>query len=604
MTSHGFKLAEIRLRGNVKIYCKPTRLRTYFILLLFCMPVACVTGKSNLSEQDRSTSKDLLTENQDSPKPLVSELETPDFSGVKPPDAEPILGDSLEKALPSEEQDAPTESDQKLLDSALEFCQASYDYWDRGDLDNALDALDQAYSLILQVNATPKEPEILQQRDDLRFTISKRIIECYSSRFTVANGYHKAIPLEQNAHVEKALQLFKGRERDFFLEAYARSGRYRPAILKSLEEAGLPEELSWLPLIESGFKIRAFSRARALGLWQFIASTGYKFGLKRDPWVDERMDPEKSTKAAIAYLKELHQIFGDWATALAAYNCGEGAVLKRIRTQRINYLDNFWDLYRKLPLETAFYYPKFLAVLHILNDPEAHGFTLPSVDPEIEMETVAINKQVHLKTVAEHLEVAYGTLRDLNPELRYNYTPNRPYPLIVPRGKGESLLAKIDVIPTWHPPQPAYVIHRVRSGESLSLIATQYRTGVRAIMDLNGLRSRHYIKAGWRLKVPVKQHYASAKKTPLPIYALQIKGTSLEYVVQKGDSLWEIANRFGTKAEIIQSLNQLTTTRLDVGQVLKIPEGPKTEKVMKRVTGSNPSAQAAKNPSDESSLFP
>jgi membrane-bound lytic murein transglycosylase D len=568
------------------------------------MSVGCVTGKSNLSADKQTISEDLVTEEQNSPEAPVSEPETHLVSEIRQQEPKPILGNSPEKSPPIAEQDTPLESDQKLLDSALEFCQASYDYWDRGDLDNALDALDQAYSLILKVDSTPKKPEILQQRDDLRFTISKRIIECYSSRFTVANGYHKAIPLEMNGHVEKALRLFKGRERQFFLEAYRRSGRYRPAIISALEEAGLPEELSWLPLIESGFKIRAFSRARALGLWQFIASTGYKFGLKRDRWIDERMDPEKSTKAAIAYLKELHQIFGDWATALAAYNCGEGAVLKRIRTQRINYLDNFWDLYRKLPIETAFYYPKFLAVLHILNDPNAHGFTLPPVDPEIKSETVAINKQVHLKTVAKHLDVAFGTMRDLNPELRYNYTPKRPYPLKVPDGSAESLLARIDDIPEWHPPQPAYVVHRVRSGQSLSLIAGKYRTSVRAIMAMNGLRSRHYIKAGWKLKIPIKRRYASNKKAPIPIYALQIKGESLEYVVQKGDSLWKIANHFGTTAEIIQSLNLLTTTRLDVGQVLKIPKGPKTEKAIKRITKSDPSAEVAKNPPSESMLFP
>lgn len=460
-------------------------------------------------------------------------------------------------------------TDQQRLDSALEFCQASNDFWEQGDLDNAIDALDQAYSLILHIN-TNQDPDILQQRDDLRVTISKRIIEVYSSRFTVANGIHKVIPLEMNSHVEKALKLFKGKERQFFLKAYSRSGKYRPAIVKALKEAGLPEELSWLPLIESGFKVRALSRARALGMWQFIASTGYKFGLKRDRWTDERMDPEKSTGAAIAYLTELHGIFGDWTTSLAAYNCGEGRVLNRIRSQRINYLDNFWDLYGKLPLETAFYVPKFLAVLHIVNDPEAHGFTLPPVEKPVETETITIDKQLHLKTMGKHVGIPYKVLKDLNPELRRNSTPNRPYTFKVPKGKGSVLLSKLGDIPVWRPPTPIYVKHKVRRGESLSVIARRYRTSIRSIMAMNGLRSKRYIKAGRTLKIPTGRAYASIKHSSAPFPGVRKKGKLVEYVVRKGDSLWKIANHFGTTTKAIQSLSHLNNTRLQIGQVLVI----------------------------------
>ena len=463
-------------------------------------------------------------------------------------------------------------SDQEMLDSALEFCETANYFWERGELDNALNALDQSYSLILKVN--PEDgAEILQQRDDLRFTISKRIIEVYTSRFTVANGYKKPIPLVMNRYVERALSLYEGRDRQFFIDAYVRSGRYRPAIVTALRDAGLPEELSWLPLIESGFKIRALSRARALGLWQFIASTGYKFGLRRDQWVDERMDPEKSTQAAIGYLKELHQIFGDWETVLAAYNCGEGRVLRCIRTQRINYLDNFWDLYPKLPVETARYVPKFMAVLHILGDPESHGFNLPPVEEEIETEQVTFEKQVHLKAVSKHLQVPYELLHDLNPELRRSCTPSRPYALKVPKGKGAVLLSELDDIPVYRPPVPAYVVHRVRKGECLSLIARRYRTSVRAIMALNGLNSRSYIKVGWRLKIPTRRTYASLRKTSFPAPSRpQVKGKTIEYVVRRGDSLWKIANRFATTTKAIQSLNNLNTTRLHIGQVLLIPQ--------------------------------
>jgi len=475
-----------------------------------------------------------------------------------------------------------TKTAQELLDSALAFCNASNDFWERGDLDNAVSALDQAYSLILRIR--PDEPpEILQQRDDLRITISKRIMQVYSSRFTVVNGFHKAIPLDMNQHVRKALQVFKGRERKFFLSAYRRSGRYRPAIVKALREAGLPEELSWLPLIESGFRVKALSRARALGMWQFIASTGYKYGLKRDRWVDERMDPEKSTAAAVAYLKELHQIFGDWETVLAAYNCGEGRVLRCIKTQRINYLDHFWDLYEKLPTETAFYVPKFLAVLHILNDPDAHGFVLPPVDREMATETVTIDKQVALKAVARHIGVSYGVMKELNPALRRNSTPPRPYALRVPAGKGRVLLAKLDRIPRWNPPVPAYVIHRVRRGETLSGIARKYGTSVRAIVSLNHLKSSRYIKAGWKLKVPTRVSHAYVSRTslkpppPKRVSRPAGKPAPATYVVRKGDSLWKIANRFNTTTKTIQALNGLRGTRLSIGQVLVISRASSSE---------------------------
>jgi len=540
------------------------------VSLLIC--VSCVSQTSHLKTDDPNSKAQVVSGKKghelpiEIPEEQILTLQESEIKEKPLPKTVPVENDP-----PLTDQESPTKPAQEILDSALEFCQASFDFWDKGDLDNSLDALDQAYSLILKVNVSPEEPEILQQKDDLRFTISKRIIECYSSRFTVANGYHKAIPLVMNRHVEKAIKLLTVRERNFFLDSYRRSGRYRPAIVKALKEAGLPEELSWLPLIESGFKVRAFSRARALGLWQFIASTGYKFGLKRDRWIDERMDPEKSTTAAIAYLKELHQIFGDWATVLAAYNCGEGTVLKRIRRQRINYLDNFWDLYRELPRETAFYFPKFLAVLHILNEPENYGISLPPVDEAVKSEKVNIKKEVHLKAVAEHLDVSYASLRRLNPELRYNYTPDRPYALNVPKGKGELLLTKIGDIPVWRPP---YMVHRVRRGETLSTIARRYGASVRSIMAMNGLRSRHYIKIGWKLKIPTGKHTLSAKKISSPMSGLKIKGEVAEYVVQKGDSLWKIANRFGTTTKIIRYINELSSSRLQIGQVLKIPRGP------------------------------
>jgi membrane-bound lytic murein transglycosylase D len=532
------------------------------LLLSFCAPL----DQHRVQEKGGLGETRVVEEKKNKPNPLLS---TRPIIHMEGPDEKWAPAESGRTESSTVSKPAQT-TNQDLLDSALDFCQASNDFWEQGDLDNAVDALDKAYSLILKVGQVDN-PEVQQQKEYLRFTISKRIIEVYASRFTAANGYHKAIPLEMNKHVKRALDLFTGRERTFFLESYRRSGKYRPAIVTALKDAGLPEELSWLPLIESGFKIRALSRARALGLWQFIASTGYKFGLKRDQWVDERMEPEKSTGAAIAYLKELHQIFGDWTTVLAAYNCGERAVLNRIKSQKINYLDNFWDLYEKLPRETAFYVPKFLAVLHILNDPQAHGLVLPPVDEEVDVELVTIEKQVHLKTVARSIGIDYPLLKELNAELRHNLTPKSPYQLKVPVGKGEILLAKLGNIPVYRPPVPLYVVHRVRSGESLSSIASRYRSSIRAIMAANSLRRRDYLKVGWKLKIPTRGGYTPRKKMR-PAYTSKPQGERFEYAVKKGDSLWKIANRFNTTTKTIRSLNRLQGSALRVGQVIVIPK--------------------------------
>jgi membrane-bound lytic murein transglycosylase D len=486
------------------------------------------------------------------------------------------------------------DGEQDLLDAALDYCKASQEFWVEGYLNKAIDALDQAYELILKVDPG-NDPEFIQQKEDLRFMISRRILEIHASRYTAVNGNHKAIPLIMNSHVKHEIQSFQGRERKFFIESYKRSGKYRDEIVKALKEAGLPEDLSWLPLIESGFKVKALSRARALGLWQFIPSTGYKFGLNRDTWIDERLDPTKSTAAAISYLQELHQIFGDWTTVLAAYNCGEGTVLRKIRRQKINYLDNFWDLYEKLPRETARYVPRFLATLYIIKEPEKYGITLGKPDKSIPYEVVTIDKQVHLKTVADKLGIPAKDLTAINPELRYNVTPGIPYAIKVPLGKGEILLAKIADIPEWSPPKRAYVYHKVRRGETLSLIAHKYHVSVQNIVWANNIHKKHFIQTGQRLKIPI-----AGRRVPKLLTKCAATLHDGKYVVRKGDSLWLIARNFNTTTKELRRLNNLSSTRLHVGQQLKITKVKfltnSEKKVIYRVKpGDNPSQIAKKN---------
>ena len=413
---------------------------------------------------------------------------------------------------------------------------------------------------------TYNQPKIIQQKEDLRFMISKRILEIYASRHIVVNGNHKAIPLVMNKNIQKEIDLLTtGGEKNFFIESYKRSGRYRPYIISELTKAGLPVELSWLPLIESGFKAGALSKARALGLWQFIPSTGYKFGLKRTLYIDERLDPFKATEAAIAYLKELHQIFGDWSTVLAAYNCGEGAVLRTIRDQNVNYLDNFWDLYERLPRETARYVPRFLAVLHIVNDKEKYGLDATCTYPPWEYETIMVSRQVHLKDIAHKTGISEKILKHLNPELRYNILPNDKYPFKVPPGKGAELLANLEEIPVSSPPRQAFVKHRVKHGETLSTIAERYHTSVKRIAKANNIRKYNCIVAGKTLKIPLKGTVLSKPKY------IQQNVPASPHIVKSGDSLWIIAKRYGTTTQKIQEINELSTTNLSIGQILKIP---------------------------------
>ena len=376
------------------------------------------------------------------------------------------------------------------------------------------------------------------------------------------------MPLAMNQYVTREIKRFQTKERSFFIQSYRLSGRYRHYIVEQMRKAGTPEDLSWLPLIESGFKTKAFSKARALGLWQFIASTAYRYDLRRDRWVDERMDPERSTQAAIEYLKVLHGLFGDWTTALAAYNCGEGNVLRAIRQQRVNYLDDFWDLYPRLPLETARYVPRFLAALHIIKDPEKYGFYDLKLDQPLRIEQVQVSRQMRLKDIARVLNVPAKTLEELNPSLRYKVTPNYPFTLKLPADTRTTFLAKLEEVPGWKPPKRAYVIHRVRFGETLSEIALKYRVSVRRIVHANHLRSASRIRAGQRLKIPLRGHTVMAKSTPSPRV-----GSTVHYQVKRGDSLWLIAQRFNTTVTEIKTLNDMHSDLLHTGQVILVQAG-------------------------------
>lgn len=390
-----------------------------------------------------------------------------------------------------------------FLEEVLNTYQEALSAWERGESEEALAALDDAYSIILKVKL-PQDSPLAQEKKDLRLLIAQRIQEICASHFTAVRDNHKTIPLVENKYVNAEIESFQTRERKYFEEAFQRAGLYREMIVGELRKAGLPDQLSWLPLIESWFKIRALSRARALGLWQFVSSTGYRFGLTRDRWVDERMDPLKSTQAAVKYLEDLHSFFGDWTTALAAYNCGEVRIQNVIRAQRINYLDNFWDLYINLPQETSRFVPRFIAAILIIENPEKYGFNLPAPYEPIKLETITINHPTKLSSLSSALGLEPSELSLLNPELRQEATPDRSYQLKIPAGLSEKAMMAINSLPRWIPPEATFIWHSVRNGETLSTIANRYRTSVSAIARLNGLVRVNIIRPGQRLKIPSK----------------------------------------------------------------------------------------------------
>ncbi|MDD3950486.1 MAG: LysM peptidoglycan-binding domain-containing protein [Desulfobacterales bacterium] len=548
--------------------------RFLFIILIIFIFTGCATSqpqKNHTTSQRPAPSVANPTEIKQKSESVISASNS-QMNVASPSDDSTIEGTDAQSD-PDDSDDSLLSNDgQAQLDEALDHCQASQEFWQKGELDNALEELDQAYALILNVDAESNE-KLAQQKEDLRFLVSKRILEIYASRNNVVTGNYNAIPITLNKHVQAEIQKFTaGNEKSFFANAYKRSGKYRPQIVAALEEAGLPTELSWLPLIESGYNVVALSPARALGLWQFIPSTGYKFGLKRDLHIDERMDSFKSTQAAIAYLKELHQMFGDWTTVLAAYNCGEGRVMRTIRDQNVNYLDDFWDLYGKLPAETARYVPRFLATLQIVKNPKKYGLDSIDIDCPTEFETIEVSKQFHLRDIAKSIGTDEKLLKDLNPELRHGILPPESYTLKVPAGTGATLTAALDSLQTCSLPQAQaqrpiqnLKYHKVKSGESLSSIARKYNVSLAQIARANRIKSNKRIVAGRSIKIPVRGSASSASKNSVP------RKQSLRHVVKRGDSLWNIANRYGTTTQKIQKSNKLSGTSLHVGQVLSIP---------------------------------
>ena len=455
-----------------------------------------------------------------------------------------------------------TQDPERLLADARLRYDAALAALERSDTTAARAAIDEVLGLLILLSddqkhaGTPAQADLLRQLGLLVDRIQDRHREAAEVRGTIPRVLNRRVTQQIN-------QYRKDRSLDILRAAYRRSGRYTPMIREELAARGLPIELQWLPIIESGFKPRAYSWAAAAGMWQFIYDTGKRYGLTRSGWVDDRFDPHKATPAALGYLGDLYGMFDDWFLALAAYNCGEYRVLREInRTGNRDY----WKM--RLPRETRNYVPKFLAVLHLLENPEKYGIEWPEVHHPHLFEEVRIDKSVALQHVAEMLDMPQDDLKALNSDIRYGVTPPTGYTLRVPLGAGTTLLGSLDALPESNfKPPPEERRYRVRRGDTLGHIARRFRTSVSRIRRMNRIRGS-LIRVGQVLRVPGRNYNSRLWVDQEPSYGTPKNAAS--HTVRRGDTLIRIARYYGTTVTALKRNNGLRRDLIHPGQVLRL----------------------------------
>ncbi len=409
------------------------------------------------------------------------------------------------------------------------------------------------------------------------------------------------IPIEVNEAVAAYVRFFQTEPaRKHFVKWLGRSYKYLDRYRELLRDDGLPEDTVFLAMIESGFANLAQSRARAVGPWQFISATGKRMGLRQDFWVDERRDPEKSARAASRYLRELWQQTGDWRLAWAGYNAGVNRIL---RAQAKGH-DDFWEMAkgRVLRRETKGYVPKLMAAAIVHKHQEAFGFRPEEIERDewVEYEEVTVPDAIPLSAAAQAAGVTEKEIRDLNPELRRGCTPPRRYSLKVPKGAAEAFARSYPSV-AW--PRLSFASHRVRRGESLVAIAAGYGVSPGAVARMNGLRPGRRLRVGAELVIPMsladrrsgkspgtdalarsrveeylRQNPSAAQVEPPPrrlaVRTEEVDGrTRATVLVQAGDTLWAIAQRFGVRLEELCRWNGISNPRrlkLQIGRELVV----------------------------------
>lgn len=371
------------------------------------------------------------------------------------------------------------------------------------------------------------------------------------------------LPVTRNNRVEYWIEFLTGRNRDRTHLWLERAGHFAPVILPALRERGMPEDLIYLAMIESGFSTQAYSRARAVGLWQFIAETGRRYGLEVSTHVDERRDPVKATNAALDYLEELYDQFGSWYLAAAAYNSGEHRV-ERILRQRAGGQRGddalYWRISQYLPRETRDYVPLMLAAGHIGKDPEKYGFEGLEMQDPLTFESVRVPESTSLSLVARAAGADASEVESLNPHLLRGMTPpGRDWLVRLPVGTRHVFARNFERVREEE--RLAGTWHTVRRGETLSHISRRYGVSVASLRDANGGVQPSRLQVGQRLRVP-----GSGQPTQVASASSELR----YHDVQRGDTLWGIARRYNVSVNELRAWNGMRGSRILPGQRLQI----------------------------------
>ncbi|MCA1583185.1 MAG: LysM peptidoglycan-binding domain-containing protein [Acidobacteria bacterium] len=411
---------------------------------------------------------------------------------------------------------------------------------------------------------------------------AEAISEAASAVASDAPGVSYDIPIVVNEGVLKILATFQHDLHDIIGRGLARSGRYMPMIHRVFKEEGIPGDLAQVALIESSFLPRAHSSATAHGIWQFMPKTGRQYGLTSSAVIDERSDPEKATRAAAKHLRYLHELFHDWYLALAAYNAGEGRVLRAMEKSGIT---DFWQLAATgiLKPQTQNYVPAVIAATLIAKNPAHYGFDVEYEKP-LEYETVLLDRAVRLRHLTSGEKVGLDELQRLNPELRSETTPRLSdgYLLKVPVGTTEAVRLAYTEAPTARP--PAFKRHVARRGETLASVARRFHVAVADLASANSVPAKARLRRGQVIVIPQHEVIAAAsarvhkgkkgahRERGAPRSKPAAVAASRSYRVRGGDTLYRIAARNGTTVQRLMKANSLATSaEIRPGDRLHIP---------------------------------